>query len=77
MRRTKSVWDVSKAVSAIQQAKSQLDAALNLAALSRQVLDMQQQKFALGSATVEEVITAQRNSGDGRGQCCESPRDLC
>jgi outer membrane protein TolC len=61
------VWDVSKAVSAVQQAKSQLDAALNLAALSRQVLGMQQQRFTLGSAAVEDVITAQRNLATAEG----------
>jgi outer membrane protein len=65
--RNQAVWDVSKAVSAVQQAKSQLDAAVNLAALSRQVLDMQQQKFKLASATVEEVITAQGNLDTAEG----------
>ena len=59
--KNQAVWDVSKVVSAVEQAKSQLDAALNLEAISRQVLGMQQQKFTLASATVEEVITAQTN----------------
>jgi outer membrane protein TolC len=62
-----AVWDVSKAVSAVQQAKSQLDAALNLAAISRQVLGMQQQKFTLAAATVEEVIIAQGNLANAEG----------
>jgi len=65
--KNKAVWDVSKAVSAVAQAKSQLDAALNLAALSRQVLGMQQQKFTLASATVEDVITAQSNLATAQG----------
>ena len=65
--KNQAVWEVSKAVSAVQQAKSQLDAALNLAALSRQVLGMQQQKFTLASATVEDVITAQRNLANAEG----------
>jgi outer membrane protein TolC len=65
--KNQAVWDVSKAVSAVQQAKSQLDAALNLVVLSRQVLDMQQQKFTLASATVEDVITAQRNLATAEG----------
>jgi outer membrane protein TolC len=65
--KNQAVWDVSKAVSAVHQAKSQLDAALNLAVLSRQVLDMQQQKFALASATVEDVITAQSNLANAEG----------
>jgi len=54
-------------VSAVEQAKSQLDAATNLEAISRQVLGMQQQKFTLASATVEEVITAQTNLANAQG----------
>ena len=65
--KNQAVWDVSKAVSAVQQAKSQLDAALKLARVSRQVLDMQQQKFTLASATVEEVINAQRDLANAEG----------
>jgi outer membrane protein TolC len=65
--KNQAVWDVSKAVSAVEQAKSQLDATLKLATLSRQVLDMQQQKFTLASATVEDVITAQRNLATAEG----------
>jgi outer membrane protein TolC len=65
--KNQAVWDVSKAVSAVQQARSTLDATLKLAAVSRQVLDMQQQKFTLASATVEEVITAQRNLATAEG----------
>ena len=65
--RNQAVWDVSKAVSAVEQAKSQLDAALNLAVISRQVLGMQQQKFTLASATVEDVITAQSNLANAEG----------
>jgi len=65
--KNQAVWDVSKAVSAVQQARSQLDATLKLAAVSRQVLDMQQQKFNLASATVEDVITAQRNLATAEG----------
>jgi outer membrane protein TolC len=65
--KNQAVWDVSKAVTAVHQAKSQLDAALNLAALARQALRMQQQKFALASATVEDVITAQSNLANAEG----------
>jgi outer membrane protein TolC len=65
--KNQAVWDVSKAVSAVEQARSTLDATLKLAAVSRQVLDMQQQKFTLASATVEEVITAQRNLATAEG----------
>jgi outer membrane protein TolC len=65
--KNQAVWDVSKAVSAVQQAKSQLDAASNLAAISRQVLGMQQQKFTLAAATVEDVIVAQGNLANAEG----------
>ncbi|MGD0009687.1 MAG: TolC family protein [Terriglobia bacterium] len=65
--KNQAVWGVSKAVSAVEQAKSQLDAALNLAAISRQVLGMQQQKFTLASATVEDVIIAQTNLANAQG----------
>ena len=65
--KNQAVWDVSKAVSAVEQARSTLDATLKLAAVSRQVLDMQQQKFTLASATVEDVITAQRNLATAEG----------
>ena len=65
--KNQAVWDVSKAVSAVEQARTQLDAAVNLAELSRRVLDMQQQKFKLASASVEEVITAQGNLATAEG----------
>jgi outer membrane protein TolC len=65
--KNQAVWEVSKAVSAVEQAKSQLDAALNLAAISRQVLGMQQQKFTLAAATVEDVIVAQTNLANAQG----------
>ena len=56
-----SVWDVSKAVSAVQQAKGQLDATLELTDLARQALDMEQQKFSFAAARVEDVIGAERD----------------
>jgi len=65
--KNQAVWDVSKAVSAVEQARSTLNATLKVAAVSRQVLDMQQQKFTLASATVEDVITAQRNLATAEG----------
>ncbi len=55
------VWDVSKAVSAVEQAKSQLEAAVKVTALARQTLDMEQTKFKVGQASVEEVINSQRD----------------
>ena len=65
--KNQAVWDVAKAVSAVEQTKSQLDAATNLEEISRQVLGMQQQKFTLASATVEDVITAQTNLANAQG----------
>jgi len=65
--KNQAVWDVSKDVSAVDQARTTLDAALKVVAASRQVLDMQQQKFTLGKATVEEVITAQRDLATDEG----------
>ena len=55
-----SVWDVSKAVTAVQQAKGQLDATLELTKLARQVVEVDKQKFAFALAKVEEVISAER-----------------
>ena len=65
--KNQTVWEVSKAVSAVHQARGQLDATLHLATVARQVLGMQQQKFTLASATVEDVITAQRNLATAEG----------
>jgi outer membrane protein TolC len=65
--KNQAVWDVSKAVSAVQQARQHLDATQKQASVSRQVLEMQQQKFKLGAATVEDVITAQRNLATAEG----------
>ena len=56
-----AVRDVNKAVSAVRQARDQFESVLKLEKLTRQVLEMQQKRFALGSDTVEDVITAQRN----------------
>jgi outer membrane protein TolC len=60
-------WDVNKAWSGVQQSRDQLEAAQKLVTLARQVLEMQQEKFTLASATVEEVITAQQNLAIAQG----------
>ena len=65
--KNQAVWDVSKAVSAVEQARTTLEAALKVADVSRQVLGMQQQKFKLAAATVEDVITAERNLATAEG----------
>jgi len=60
--KSQGVWKVSKAISAAQQAREQLDDARKLVTLSHQVLELLfQRKSTLGSVGVEEVITAQRN----------------
>ncbi|MGH9453098.1 MAG: TolC family protein [Terriglobia bacterium] len=59
--RNKAVWDVSKAVSAVEQAKGDLAAARNVVGLAQQSLKGVQLKFELGRATVTEVIQAQRD----------------
>ncbi len=59
--RNKAVWDVSKAVSAVDQARGDLAAARNVAGLARQSLQGVQLKFKLGRATVTEVIQSQRD----------------
>ena len=56
-----AVRDVNKAVSAVRQARDQFESVLKLEKLTRQVLEMQQKRFALGSDTVEDVITARWN----------------
>ena len=65
--KNQAVWDVSKAVSAVEQARTTLEAAQKVADVSRQVLGMQQQKFKLAAATVEDVITAERNLATAEG----------
>ena len=65
--RNQAVWDVNKAWSGVQQSRDQLEADQKLVTLARQVLEMQQQKSTLASATVEEVITAQQNLAIAQG----------
>jgi outer membrane protein len=56
-----AVWDVSKAVSSVQQASGQLEATRKLTDYALQVLGMERKKFGLAAASVEEVIGAQRD----------------
>jgi outer membrane protein TolC len=65
--KNQAVWDVNKAVSAVTQARDGLNAALKLVKLARQVVEMQQKKFAEASATAEEVITEQQNLSIAEG----------
>lgn len=59
--KNQAVWDVSKAVSAVQQAQERFDVTLKLVMLARRVLEILQQRSTLASVAVEDVITAQRN----------------
>jgi outer membrane protein len=54
-----AVWDVSKAVSAVHQADSQLDATTKVANLARESLSMEETKFKVGQAPASEVIASQ------------------
>ena len=54
-------WTCSPAVSGVDQARNQLEAAQKLVKLALQVVQMQRQKFTQAVATVEEYITAQQN----------------
>lgn len=64
--KNQAVWDVSKAVSAVARAKSQLDSTMKLVAVWQQVLD-KQQKVILASAAVEGVINAQTDLATAEG----------
>lgn len=57
--RNQAVWDVSKAESAVGQARGQLAAARHVTALARDTLAMEHTKFTVGQATVQEVINSQ------------------
>jgi outer membrane protein TolC len=59
--KNQAVWDVSKAVSAVQQAQERFDVTLKLVILARQVLEILQQRSTSASVAVEDAITAQRN----------------
>ncbi len=54
-----AVWDVSKAVSGVHQAKGQLDAAMSVASLARESLSMEETKYKVGQASASEVIASQ------------------
>lgn len=73
--RNQVVWDVSKAVSGVRQARGQLDAARNVVTLAQQTLSMTQTKFQLGRATVLEVIQAQRDLATAEGNEVKSRSD--
>ncbi|MGH9395986.1 MAG: TolC family protein [Terriglobia bacterium] len=65
--RNQVVWDVSKAVAGVEQARGQLDAAMHVTALARQTLGMEHTKFTVGQATVQEVINSQGTLATAEG----------
>jgi outer membrane protein TolC len=65
--KNQTVWDVNKAWKWVNQSRDQLEATLKLVTLARQVLEMQQQKFALTTCTMEEVNASQQNLAIAQG----------
>jgi outer membrane protein TolC len=59
--KSQAVWNVSDALSAVEQARGQLASAQKLVKLARLVLEKRHQKSAVPSADVEDAITSQRN----------------
>jgi len=66
--KNQAVWDVNKAVSAVEQARDQFEAAAQLASLAHEVLKMRQSKNTVASVVLEDVITAQRNVAIAEGR---------
>ena len=55
------VVDISNQMSALRQARARYSAATNTRTLQEQLLDADQKRFASGSATLNDVVTDQRN----------------
>jgi outer membrane protein len=55
------VVDISNQVVALRQARARYSQAVDTRALQEQLLEKEQQKFTLGSATIDSLITAQRS----------------
>ena len=54
------VVDVSNQMVALRQARARYSAAVNTRTLQEQLLEKEQQKFSLGSSTINDLIAAQR-----------------
>jgi outer membrane protein len=65
--KNQAVWDVNKAMSAVDQAKDSLDATLKLVKIAHQVLELQQDKFTQAVIPAEDVITDQQNLSIAEG----------
>ena len=55
------VVDISNQLSALRQARARYSVAVNTRALQQQLLDADQKRFASGSATLNDLVTDQRN----------------
>ena len=55
------VVDISNFMSAVRQARARYSAAANTRTLQEQLLDADQKRFASGSATLNDLVTDQRN----------------
>ncbi len=55
------VVDISNQMSALRQARARYSAATNTRTLQEQLLDADQRRFASGSATLNDLVTDQRN----------------
>ena len=55
------VVDVSNQMVALRQARARYSAAVNTRSLQEQLLEKEQQKFQLGSSTINDLIAAQRS----------------
>jgi outer membrane protein len=62
-----AVWNVNKAWNGVNQSRDQLEATQKLVSFAREVVEVQQQKFALTTCTMEEVITSQQNLAIAQG----------
>lgn len=60
------VVDISNQMIALRQARARYSAAVDTRTLDQELLQKEQQKFALGASTIDDVITAQRSLADAQ-----------
>lgn len=75
--KNQAVWDVNKAWNGVNQSRDQLEATVKLVDLARQVLEMQQRKFALTTWHDGRGDRLTTEPGYCTRPCGESPRNLC
>lgn len=64
--RNQLVVDISNQMVALRQASGRYTTAVNTRTLQEQLLDKEQQKFSLGSSTIDDVIAVQRSLAAAR-----------